>query len=99
MDTICGEETAAAFARDGVACVRSVLDPGEVAVAAAGIDAVLASPPPLAHLAAVRWPGRPATRRGIDGSPAVPGSLASLTPVIPSGKHLRPAVPYLQPAE
>ena len=36
------EETVAAFARDGVACLRSVLDPGEVAVAADAIDAVLA---------------------------------------------------------
>src|SRR5690242_16436126 len=36
------DEAAAAFARDGVACVRSVLDPGEVAEAAAAIDEVLA---------------------------------------------------------
>jgi hypothetical protein len=32
------DEAVAAFARDGVACLRSVLDPGEVAVAAAAID-------------------------------------------------------------
>ena len=30
--------TAAAFARDGVACVRQVLDDGEVAAAAAAIE-------------------------------------------------------------
>jgi ectoine hydroxylase-related dioxygenase (phytanoyl-CoA dioxygenase family) len=42
---------AAAFSRDGVVCVRSVLDPAEVAVAAAAIDAVLASPGPLAQVA------------------------------------------------
>jgi ectoine hydroxylase-related dioxygenase (phytanoyl-CoA dioxygenase family) len=45
------EETVAAFARDGVACLRSVLDPGEVAVAADAIDAVLARPGPLAQVA------------------------------------------------
>ena len=44
-------EVAAAFARDGVVCVRSVLDPAEVGVAAAAIDAVLASPGPLAQVA------------------------------------------------
>jgi ectoine hydroxylase-related dioxygenase (phytanoyl-CoA dioxygenase family) len=44
-------ETAAAFARDGVACVRGVLDGGEVAAAAAAIDAVLARPGPLAQVA------------------------------------------------
>jgi len=45
------DEAAAAFARDGVACVRAVLDPGEVAEAAAAIDAVLARPGPLAVVA------------------------------------------------
>src|SRR4029077_5671238 len=45
------DEAAAAFARDGVACLRSVLDPGEVASAAAAIDAVLARPGPLAQVA------------------------------------------------
>ena len=45
------DEAAAAFARDGVACVRSVLDPGEVAEAAAAIDAVLTRPGPLAQVA------------------------------------------------
>ena len=48
---IVNDEAAAAFARDGVACVRSVLDPGEVAEAAAAIDAVLARPGPLAQVA------------------------------------------------
>src|SRR5690242_4409935 len=45
------DEAAAAFARDGVACVRSVLDPGEVAEAAAAIDEVLARPGQLAVVA------------------------------------------------
>jgi hypothetical protein len=45
------DEVVAAFARDGVACLRSVLDPGEVAEAAAAIDAVLARPGPLAQVA------------------------------------------------
>jgi ectoine hydroxylase-related dioxygenase (phytanoyl-CoA dioxygenase family) len=51
MEPVLGEGVAAAFSRDGVACVRSVLDPAEVAVAAAAIDAVLASPGPLAQVA------------------------------------------------
>jgi ectoine hydroxylase-related dioxygenase (phytanoyl-CoA dioxygenase family) len=51
------DEAAAAFARDGVACVRSVLDPGEVAEAAAAIDAVLTRPGPLAQVASA--PGDP----------------------------------------
>ena len=42
---------AAAYARDGVACVRSVLDAGQVAVASRAIDAVLASPSPLSQVA------------------------------------------------
>ena len=42
-------ELAEAFARDGVVCVRSALDSGEVAAAASGIEAVLASPGPLAR--------------------------------------------------
>jgi ectoine hydroxylase-related dioxygenase (phytanoyl-CoA dioxygenase family) len=41
----------AAFARDGVACLRSVLDVEEVAAAAGAIDAVLARPGPLAQVA------------------------------------------------
>src|SRR5580658_4932538 len=51
------DEVAEAFARDGVACVRSVLSPAEVAAAAAAIDAVLASPGPLAQVAS--GPGDP----------------------------------------
>jgi hypothetical protein len=45
------DEAVATFARDGVACLRSVLDPGEVAEAAAAIDAVLARPGRLAQVA------------------------------------------------
>jgi ectoine hydroxylase-related dioxygenase (phytanoyl-CoA dioxygenase family) len=47
----------AAFARDGVVCVRQVLDRGVVAAAAAAIDAVLARPGPLAQVAS--GPGDP----------------------------------------
>ena len=46
-----GPELAAAFARDGVACVRGVLDPAEIAAAVAAIDTVLAAPGPLAQVA------------------------------------------------
>jgi ectoine hydroxylase-related dioxygenase (phytanoyl-CoA dioxygenase family) len=45
------QAVAAAFARDGVTCVRQVLDREEVAAAAAAIDAVLARPGPLAQVA------------------------------------------------
>ena len=45
------DEMAAAFARDGVACVRDVLDPAELAVAARAIAIVQASPGPLAQVA------------------------------------------------
>ena len=45
------EEAAAAFARDGLVCVRQVLGHQEVAAAAAAIDAVLARPGPLAQAA------------------------------------------------
>jgi hypothetical protein len=45
------DDAAQAFARDGVACVRQVLDPGQVAAAAAAIDAVLAAPGLLAQVA------------------------------------------------
>jgi ectoine hydroxylase-related dioxygenase (phytanoyl-CoA dioxygenase family) len=52
MDPLLADgKLAAAFAADGVVCVRAALDPGEVAVAARGIDAVLASPGPLALVA------------------------------------------------
>jgi ectoine hydroxylase-related dioxygenase (phytanoyl-CoA dioxygenase family) len=44
-------ETVAEFARDGVACVRAALDPSQLAAAARAIDAVLASPGPLAQVA------------------------------------------------
>jgi ectoine hydroxylase-related dioxygenase (phytanoyl-CoA dioxygenase family) len=44
-------EIAAAFARDGVACIRAALDPGQVAAAARAIETVLASPGPLAQVA------------------------------------------------
>jgi hypothetical protein len=46
-----GEEAAAAFATDGVACVRQVLSARDVADAAAAIDAALAGPGPLAQVA------------------------------------------------
>src|SRR5262250_3094838 len=52
-------ELAEAFARDGVVCVRSALDPGEVATAGRGVEAVLASPGPLTLVAsAADDPGR-----------------------------------------
>ena len=44
-------ELAAAFAADGVVCVRGALDPGEVAAAARGIEAVLAAPGPFTLVA------------------------------------------------
>jgi ectoine hydroxylase-related dioxygenase (phytanoyl-CoA dioxygenase family) len=60
MDMIAGAAALAeAFARDGVVCVRGALDPGEVAAAARGIDAVLARPGPLALVASgAEDPGR-----------------------------------------
>src|SRR5712691_3209097 len=45
------EELAPAFARDGVACMRGVLDPAELASAARAIEIVLANPSPIAQLA------------------------------------------------
>jgi ectoine hydroxylase-related dioxygenase (phytanoyl-CoA dioxygenase family) len=45
------DAAAAAFARDGVACVRGVLTPGELASAAAAIETVLAQPGPAALVA------------------------------------------------
>ena len=44
-------DAVAAYAADGVACVRQVLSTREVAEAAAAIDAVLAGPGPLAQVA------------------------------------------------
>ena len=49
-----GAEMAAAFARDGVVCVRGALGPGELADAAGAIEAVLARPGPLAQVASGR---------------------------------------------
>jgi ectoine hydroxylase-related dioxygenase (phytanoyl-CoA dioxygenase family) len=50
MDTLPDAKLAAAFAADGVVCVRGALDPGEVAAAVRGIDAVLATPGPLTQV-------------------------------------------------
>jgi len=44
-------ELAGAFARDGLACVRGVLDAGELASASRAIEIVLAGPGPLAQVA------------------------------------------------
>jgi hypothetical protein len=44
-------EQADAFARDGVLCVRQVLDAQELADAAAAIESVLADPGPLTQVA------------------------------------------------
>ncbi len=51
------DELAAAYARDGVVCVRQALSPDELADAARAIDAVLASHGPLAQVASA--PGDP----------------------------------------
>jgi len=48
------DEAVAAFARDGVVCVRQALSAQEVTQAAAAIDAVLAGPGPLAQVASGR---------------------------------------------
>jgi ectoine hydroxylase-related dioxygenase (phytanoyl-CoA dioxygenase family) len=48
---VADEEVVAAFARDGVVCVRQVLNDQEIATAVAAIDAVLARPGPLAQVA------------------------------------------------
>jgi len=45
------QEVIDAFARDGVVCIRGVLDPTEVAEASRAIEAVLADPSPLAVVA------------------------------------------------
>src|SRR6516164_6932826 len=58
MEAMAGAaELAEAFARDGVVCMRSALDPAEVAAAAVAIDAVLTNPGPLALVASA--PGDP----------------------------------------
>ncbi len=51
------DDVVAAFARDGVVCLRSVLDADQVAAAADAIEAVLATPGPLAQVAS--GPGDP----------------------------------------
>src|SRR5258708_13090335 len=52
MDTsLIPDEMADAYARDGVAVVRAVLDPAELASAALAIDIVLANPGPMAKVA------------------------------------------------
>jgi ectoine hydroxylase-related dioxygenase (phytanoyl-CoA dioxygenase family) len=52
MDPLPADDAlAAAYDRDGVVCVRSVLDAAEVTAAARGIEAVLASASPLALVA------------------------------------------------
>jgi ectoine hydroxylase-related dioxygenase (phytanoyl-CoA dioxygenase family) len=51
MDGAVIGDAAAAFARDGVACVRGVLTSGELATAAAAIETVLAQPGPAALVA------------------------------------------------
>lgn len=52
MDSLLIDEQAvAAFARDGVVCVRQVLDQAEVTIAAAAVETVLARPGPLAQVA------------------------------------------------
>ncbi|MGO9081742.1 MAG: phytanoyl-CoA dioxygenase family protein [Streptosporangiaceae bacterium] len=45
------DDDVAAFARDGVLCVRAALDAAELATATGAIDAVLAAPGPLAQVA------------------------------------------------
>jgi ectoine hydroxylase-related dioxygenase (phytanoyl-CoA dioxygenase family) len=45
------DEVVAAFRRDGMACVRAALDAEQVAAASRAIEAVLASPGPLAQVA------------------------------------------------
>jgi hypothetical protein len=48
---LAGEDVAEAFSRDGVVCVRSAVDTAQAAAAADAIEAVLASPGPLAQVA------------------------------------------------
>ena len=84
-----GSELAATFARDGVVCIRAVLDPAEVALAAQAIDAVLARPSPLAQVASgagdpgaftedfCRWPEIPEIEQLARHS-RVPGIAAAL---------------------
>jgi ectoine hydroxylase-related dioxygenase (phytanoyl-CoA dioxygenase family) len=83
------EEAAEAFARDGVVCLRSVLDRDQVTAAAEAIDAVLARPGPLAQVASAaddpgaftedfcRWREIPQIERLARYSP-VPAAAAAL---------------------
>jgi len=80
---------AAAFARDGVVCVRGVLGPAELAEAEAAIETVLARPGPLAQVASspddpgaftedfCRWPEVPELEQLARHS-AAPGIAAAL---------------------
>jgi ectoine hydroxylase-related dioxygenase (phytanoyl-CoA dioxygenase family) len=82
-------ELVAAYARDGVVCVRGVLDPGEVALAAEGIEAVLTAPSALVQVASgagdpgrftedfCRWTDVPAIER-LARSSRVPEIAAAL---------------------
>ncbi len=49
--SLVGAELATDFGRDGVVCVRQVLDPGELASAARAIEIVLANPSPISQVA------------------------------------------------
>ena len=83
------QEAAAAFARDGVVCLRSLLDVEQVADAAEAIGAVLARPGPLAQVASAaddpgaftedfcRWREIPQIERLARHSP-VPAAAAAL---------------------
>jgi ectoine hydroxylase-related dioxygenase (phytanoyl-CoA dioxygenase family) len=83
------ETLASAYARDGVVCVRGVLDQAELATAVSTIDQVLASPGPLAQIASgtddpgafvedfCRWREIPQIERLARGS-AVPRIAAAL---------------------
>jgi ectoine hydroxylase-related dioxygenase (phytanoyl-CoA dioxygenase family) len=51
MEPVLADDKVAAFARDGVVCLRSVLSEAEVAVAASAIGGVLARPGPLSQVA------------------------------------------------
>jgi ectoine hydroxylase-related dioxygenase (phytanoyl-CoA dioxygenase family) len=51
MERLLDDETVQAYARDGVVCVRGLLDTDEVQQAARAIDQVLAEPSPLAQVA------------------------------------------------
>src|SRR5258707_5382529 len=83
-------ELADAFGRDGVVCVRQVLDAAELVDAAAAIEGVLANPSPLAQVASgpddpgaftedfCRWQQVPAIERLARHSPVPPIAAALL---------------------